>query len=193
MEQQALFFFFFFLVTLWGVWYLSSPIRDWTHTLPPTTPLHWKCRVLTTGPPGKSKHSYCKLQGIAISVFGRNKTTLLTLLWENQQRLSKTTIFERLPYNKIETGKHVLIQSTPSCGLFYLLQMRKLKHRGVLSVSRRLHSQEKPGRPSGDHECNHLSEWVENSTMPNMGVCIKIIFKMCTHFFKWHFHPLSSK
>ena len=31
------------------MWDLSSPTRDWTHTS-----LHWKRRVLTTGPPGKS-------------------------------------------------------------------------------------------------------------------------------------------
>ena len=32
-----------------GMWDLSSLTRDWTHA-----PLQWKCRILTTGPPGDS-------------------------------------------------------------------------------------------------------------------------------------------
>ena len=200
MEQQAhthtyIYIYIFFFWSHCEACGILAPQSGIEPTYLPPTHIHprLKCTVLTTGLTGKFKHSYFKLQSIAISVFGRNRTNLLTLLWENQQRLSKTTIFGKLPYNKIETGKHVLIQSTPNCELFYLLQMRKRKHRGVLSVSRRSRSQEKPVRPSGAHECNHLSEWVENSTMPNMGVCIKTIFKMCTQFCKRHFHSLSSK
>ena len=42
---------FFFLAMPHGMWDLSSLTRDWT--LNPC-PLHWKCGVLTTRPPGKS-------------------------------------------------------------------------------------------------------------------------------------------
>ena len=36
------------LATLRCMWDLSSPTKHWT-----STPLHWNCRVLTTGPPWK--------------------------------------------------------------------------------------------------------------------------------------------
>ena len=39
----------FYLVSLPGMWDLSSLTRDWT-----CAPLQWKYRVLTPGPPGKS-------------------------------------------------------------------------------------------------------------------------------------------
>ena len=48
--QSQTFFFFFFLEPH-SMRDLSSLTRDWT-----LHPLHWKCRVLTTGPPGKSSH-----------------------------------------------------------------------------------------------------------------------------------------
>ena len=103
------------------------------------------------------RRSYFKLHSIAsyTIVVGRKKTNLLTLR-ELQQRLSKTTIFGKLPYNKTETGRHILTQSIPNCEIFDILQMRKLKHRGVLQVSPGSHSQENPIRPSGAHKCNHL-------------------------------------
>ena len=47
----ATLFFFFFWPS--GIWYLSSPTRDQN-----PCPLHWKSRVLTTGPPGKFLMDY---------------------------------------------------------------------------------------------------------------------------------------
>ena len=44
--------FLFFLVAQRGTWDLSSPTRVDQGLNP--HPLQWKCRVLTTGPPGKS-------------------------------------------------------------------------------------------------------------------------------------------
>ena len=45
---RASLFFFFFLATLCGIWnYLDRGSNP--------CPLQWKCRVLTTGPPGKSR------------------------------------------------------------------------------------------------------------------------------------------
>ena len=44
-------FFFFFCAALHSMRDPSSPTRDRT-----CVPLHWKHRVLTTGPPGKSLH-----------------------------------------------------------------------------------------------------------------------------------------
>ena len=43
------FFFFFFFAALCDLWDFSSPSRDWTQA-----PQQLACRVLTTGPPGKS-------------------------------------------------------------------------------------------------------------------------------------------
>ena len=42
--------YFYFLALLPDMWDLSSPTRDRTHA-----PLHWKCGILTTGPPGMSQ------------------------------------------------------------------------------------------------------------------------------------------
>ena len=50
-----LFFLSFFLFFFWpsSIWDLSSPTRDQN-----PRPLHWKSRVLTTGPPGKFLMDY---------------------------------------------------------------------------------------------------------------------------------------
>ena len=41
------------LATPCGLWELSFPTRDWTHVS-----CSWKCRVLTTGPPGKFQSEF---------------------------------------------------------------------------------------------------------------------------------------
>ena len=48
-------FYFIFLAAPCGMWGLSSPTRDLN-----LCPLHWKCGVLSTGPPGKSLFLFFK-------------------------------------------------------------------------------------------------------------------------------------
>ena len=51
--KLRIFFFFFFLATLHSMWGLSFLTQSQTHA-----PLHWKHRVLTTGPLVKTKWSH---------------------------------------------------------------------------------------------------------------------------------------
>ena len=56
-------FFFFFLAMPWGIWDLSSPMKDQT-----CIPLQWKHRILTTRPLGKS------LNGLLNDIYTSQKT-----------------------------------------------------------------------------------------------------------------------
>ena len=120
----------------WGMWDLSSPTRDWTHTL------HWQAKssnvqslpVLTTGPPGKSLsslgHQFIRFW---LQVSAPIQQVTFSFCWWFPLLLSSKTqlaIKFRIKIGKfIQAWLRLISQETDSQRLLELLYLLKVKHK----------------------------------------------------------------